>query len=85
MNTKTNKIKEHLQTKGSITSWEAIQLYKATRLSAIIFNLRKQGFLIEDIWQESINKDGEKSRYVRYELDESQMMKNNENHIPIID
>ena len=75
MDTKTNKIKEHLQNYGNITSWEAIQLYKATRLSAIIFNLRKQGFLITDVWQESINKDGEKSRYVRYELDKNQMNK----------
>lgn len=75
MNTKTNKIKEHLQNYGSITSWEAIQLYKATRLSAVIFNLRKQGFLVTNVWQESINKDGEKTRYVRYELDRNQMNK----------
>lgn len=32
----------HLQTNGSISTWEAINLYKATRLSAIIFDLRKK-------------------------------------------
>lgn len=32
----------HLQTNGSISTWEAINLYKATMLSAIIFDLRKK-------------------------------------------
>lgn len=40
---KTNLVLIHLQEKKSITSWEAIQLYHATRLSAIIFNLRQRG------------------------------------------
>ena len=31
---------EHLKTKGSITSLEAFRLYKATRLSGIIYRLR---------------------------------------------
>jgi hypothetical protein len=38
--TKHAQVKKHLLKKKSITSWEAITLYKATRLSAIIFNLR---------------------------------------------
>lgn len=38
--TKHAQVKKHLIEKGSITSWEAIQLYNATRLSAIIYNLR---------------------------------------------
>lgn len=38
---KTIAIREHLLQKGSITSWEAIKEYGATRLSSIIFNLRK--------------------------------------------
>lgn len=41
--TKTQKVLNHLRENGSITSWEAIQQYGATRLSAIIFNLRKKG------------------------------------------
>ena len=39
---KTKLVEEHLRRKGSITSWEAITNYRATRLSAIIFNLRKK-------------------------------------------
>lgn len=41
-NIKARQVEEHLKKHGSITSWEAIQNYKATRLSAIIFNLRKK-------------------------------------------
>ncbi len=36
----------HLKTYGSITSYEAIKEYGATRLSAIIFNHRKNGYEI---------------------------------------
>ncbi len=37
---KTQQVKNHLIENGSITSWEAIKLFRATRLSAIIFKLR---------------------------------------------
>jgi hypothetical protein len=54
--TKTGNVKKHLQKKGSITSWDAIIKYQATRLSAIIFNLKNHhGMLIESVRQE---KDG---------------------------
>ena len=39
----------HLKTYGSITSYEAIREYGATRLSAIIFNHRKDGYNIASI------------------------------------
>lgn len=39
----------HLKTYGDITSYEAIKEYGATRLSAIIFNHRKQGYDIESL------------------------------------
>ena len=59
--TKTGKVLAHLQQEGSITSWDAIQLYRATRLSAIIFNLRKEGYNIK-----SKNESGEGSHWTRY-------------------
>lgn len=37
---KTKAVLLHLEEFGSITSWEAIKEYGATRLSAIIYNLR---------------------------------------------
>ena len=83
--TKTQKVKEHLLTKGNITTWEAIKLYGATRLSAIIFNLRKRGYEITDNWQKGIDRNGRSTRYVKYELDVEQMIKENENHISRID
>jgi|TARA_R110002012_G_scaffold315766_1_gene530035 hypothetical protein len=39
----------HLKTYGSITSYEAIKEYGATRLSAIIFNHRKEGYNIDSV------------------------------------
>lgn len=62
-------ILNHLQKNGSITSWEAIQKYKCTRLSHYIWSLRKKGYVISDKrepFQHSIT--GEKSTYVRYTL-----------------
>ena len=38
--TQEKQILEHLQKHGSITSYEAFELYGATRLSAVIYNLR---------------------------------------------
>ena len=39
---KTKAVKLHLETIGHITSLEAIELYGATRLSGIIYNLRNK-------------------------------------------
>ena len=41
--TKIKMIKSHLYTVGNISSLEAIDLYNATRLSAVIFTLKKSG------------------------------------------
>ena len=43
---KHDMVKNHLMLNGTITTWEAIEKYGATRLSAIIFNLRKKGYNI---------------------------------------
>ena len=39
--TKTSLILRHLKEHGRISSMDAFERYKATRLSAVIFNLRK--------------------------------------------
>ena len=49
MKSKHQKIKDHLQSGRSITSWQAIQEYNVTRLASIIFYLKKEGLLIENI------------------------------------
>lgn len=66
MTNKTQEVLRHLQFKKSITSWEAIGLYGATRLSAIIFALRAKGYIIVDKWEEDIDRYGNKVRFVRY-------------------
>jgi len=66
---KTKAIMLHLQEFGSITSWEAIKEYGATRLSAIIYNLRYKydmNIINQDI--EFIDRYGTKSYFSRYIL-----------------
>lgn len=65
---KHQKVKEHLLEHGSITSWEAINKYGATRLSSIIFNLRKQGYDIRTIMREDTDRYGNTSPYANYVL-----------------
>ena len=45
--TQDKEVLDYLRKIGSITSWEAIVEFGATRLSAIIYNLRKKGYNIE--------------------------------------
>lgn len=55
----------HLKEYKSITSFEAFTEYGATRLSAIIFNLRKT-HIITDEWIERTNRFGENVRFKKY-------------------
>ena len=64
--TKTQAIKDHLVVNGSITSWQAIQMYGETRLSAVIHVLRKAGWRIESEWCEGKDRNGNDSRWVEY-------------------
>ena len=64
---KTQLVKEHLLKCGSITSWEAIENYGATRLSSIIFNLRKLGYDIETrdiVFQDRYGNTGTYAKYI---------------------
>lgn len=65
---KTRLVLRHLQKKHSITSWQAIEEYGGTRLSAIIFNLRKEGWNIQDKWIEEYDRYGNKTRFKKYFL-----------------
>lgn len=65
---KTTEVLKHLQTYGCITSLEAIDLYKATRLSDIIFRLRKRGVKIQTIDIPFVDMYGTKSAYGKYVL-----------------
>ena len=65
---KTNKSKQilqHLKTHGSITSWEAIELYSATRVSSVIFNIKKR-YNIESERVPHTDKYGNETAFTRY-------------------
>lgn len=71
-NIKTKKILAHLKNHKTITSWEAFELFNVTRLSSIIYNLRKRGYDITDNWKEHQNQGGRKVRYVEYLYNEQE-------------
>ncbi len=56
--TDIEKIKDHLDKHGSITSFEAFQLFGMTRLSARIYDLRRSGYPIESERKTVKTKDG---------------------------
>jgi hypothetical protein len=53
--TQKEAVLSHLKSFGKITSWEAIKEYGATRLSGIIYTLRKEGY--EIISEDTTNKN----------------------------
>jgi len=65
---KTTEVLKHLQTYGTITSMEAIKLYGATRLSAIIFCLRKKGYDIRTFDVTGKDRYGTTVTYAKYTL-----------------
>ncbi len=66
MTNKTNEVLNHLLKKKNITSIEAIELFGATRLSAIIFKLRERGYNIVTKKEECVDRYGNVCRYGRY-------------------
>lgn len=64
--TQTGEILKHLKKYGSITSWEAISYYGATRLSAIIYMLRNFGHNIETDSISITNRYGNSSTIAKY-------------------
>lgn len=69
--TKTQAVLDWLKTHASISSMEAIQNFGATRLSAIIFKLRKRGYNIETVKCEGTDRFGNKVQFARYYLRDS--------------
>lgn len=61
------RVLEYLKTHKGITSMQAFELFGATRLSAIIFILRKD-YKIESIKREGKNRYGTKVRFDEYRL-----------------
>ena len=67
--TQYDVILDYLKRNGSITSMEAIKEFSITRLSAIMFTLRKDGYNIESSYKTGKNKKyGWATHYVEYVL-----------------
>lgn len=64
------KVKNYLLANNSITSWEAITKFKATRLSAIIYNLKKAGLNIKS---ERMTDSKTKINYAKYSIVKSKV------------
>lgn len=62
------RVLEHLKNNEGITSMESFELYGATRLSAIIFCLRQDGYVINSVRKQGKNRYGDKVNYVQYQL-----------------
>lgn len=66
-----DRVLQYMKENGSITSWEAIREFGATRLSAIIYNLRyKEGLNIITKNISDKNRYGDPVSYARYYLEE---------------
>ena len=61
-------VRDYLESGNTITSMEAIQMFGATRLSDIIFRLRKRGYIINTINCECTNRFGHHTTYAKYVL-----------------
>ena len=66
--TKIEQVKRHLKINGTITSWEAIEQYGATRLSAIIFVLRDRGMKIKTFNVSKTDRNGNTCVFAKYSL-----------------
>lgn len=63
----TEAVLAHLKKHGSITSMEAIRFYGVTRLSAVIYNLRRDGYTIVTefiVVPTRYSKDTSAARYI---------------------
>ena len=66
--TQIGAVLDHMRRHGSITSMEAIESYGATRLSGLIYELKRQGHAIETRMQTGKNRFGGTCTYARYFL-----------------
>lgn len=69
---KHKAVLQWLQTHASISSMEAIKSFGATRLSAIIYDLRHRGYDIETVMCDGVDGFGNRMRFARYYLRDSQ-------------
>lgn len=66
------RLLKYLKENGNITTIEAIEKLRNTRLSEYIRQLRKDGYIINNIHKTGINVFGEKCHYDEFVLKEEE-------------
>lgn len=66
--TRKDRVLKYMRDFGSITSWEAFRELGVTRLSAVIFDLKKDGYEIASKSESTRNRYGDKVTFSRYRL-----------------
>lgn len=70
--TQCEKILNHMQTIGGISAYDAVMKYGITRLSARIYDLRKDGHHIVSDTIKTKNRDGKPCQYEVFRLEQSE-------------
>ena len=65
----SERVLDYMNNFGSISSLEAFRDLGVTRLSAVIFNLKKAGYNITSNREKSINRYGDTTYFARYRLE----------------
>lgn len=66
--TQRKRVLDYIEEFGSISSLEAFRDLGVTRLSAVIFDLKKEGHEFDTVTERSKNRFGENTAYARYSL-----------------
>lgn len=64
----TQKVLEYMETHGSITAWEAMNVLGIMRLAARIADLKASGIPIITVLRHKENEDGSYTRWAEYSL-----------------
>ena len=68
MGKQQERVLQYMKERGSITSMEAFQHLWVTRLSAVIFELKKKGYNIRSRMESHKNYYGETKQFARYSM-----------------
>lgn len=64
----TKEVLKYMVEHNGISQIEASEKFGATRLSAIVFRLKKQGHNVDKRWHETVTRYGKRTRYAEYYL-----------------
>ena len=67
--TQYDRVIDHLQRNGKLSQKQAIRLFGAYRLSAIIYRLRKDGYNISSTFKSGKNRFGDSVCWAEYKLE----------------